>query len=634
MERNVGESRSDLPHQQGMDWIFDPPPPSGSIQGGVPSAHVFRPDLDTFIREVIQNSLDQIEDELVTVRFIFERLDGNLKEEFLSAIHWQQLREHVVGAAEAGFTTISPRLAEGLQCVENSALTILTIEDYGTVGLVGGESELGKNFGALCKNTLDTCEDRPLRGGSYGLGKAVLWSFSSLSTVLFSSIVDDNSTNRFRFIGRSELPYHPAGSRQWSGPGWYGRSEVTGNQLLRAVSAWDIAAEQIATKAHMSRDLERGTGTSILVAGFDEPREEQVRPLRDIASDIARSASRWFWPSLKEPDPRLAVYVEAYDNGNEIYNQEVEVSTEEAPHVMALSATQFAEKLEQQGDVSIEMLPFQIPARKSYTGGDEAPERDVQLALRVRQGGTEDGPELRNKIALVRGAGMVVQYRSVAVPLSDRKLHGVLLAGLANGDTEANNAAERFFRAAEPPSHKEWDGATDRVRAEYRQGAQTRIRDLWRSIDLALSRICQEIIPATSEGPERLGHMFRIGGRGGGWGGPAKFRVTGVTAHLDGDIWHYAGRVTRQAEETKPWEFTVGIWLAGETGKGDFIPITHLDADCGEVRLGPIASTIVVPRNVTRVNFSGETCAADEEQRAIFRNTRLRVEVRPRFRGE
>ena len=634
MERNVRESRSDLPHQQGMDWIFDPPPPSGSIQGGVLVAHVFRPDLDTFVREVIQNSLDQIKDEVVTVRFIFERLDGNLKEEFLSAICWQQLHEHIFGAAESGFPTISPRLAEGLQRIENSDLTILRIEDYGTVGLVGGESELGKNFGALCKNTLDTCEDKPLRGGSYGLGKAVLWSFSDLSTVLFSSIVDDSSTTRFRFIGRSELPYHPVGSQQWNGPGWYGRCEVTENQLVRAVSTWDTAAEQVATGAHMSRDAERGTGTSILVAGFDEPREEQVRPLRDIASDIARSASRWFWPSLKEPDPRLAVYVEVYDNGNEIYNQKVEVSTEEAPFVMALSATQFAEKLEEQGDVSIEMLPFRIPARKSYTGGDEAPECDVQLALRVRQGGTEDSPELRNKIALVRGAGMVVQYRSVAVPLSDRKFHGVLLAGLAKGDTEADNVTERFFRATEPPSHKEWDGATDRVRAEYRRGAPTRIQNLWRSIDLALSKMCQEVIPATSEGPEILVHMFRIGGRGGGWGGPAKFRVTGVTAHLDGDIWHYTGRVTRQSEETRPWEFTVGIWLAGETGKGDLIPITHLDADHGEVRLGPIAGTIVVPGNVARVNFSGETCAADEEQRAIFRNTRLRVEVRPRFRGE
>jgi len=128
--------------------------------------------------------------------------------------------------------------------------------------------------------------------------------------------------------------------------------------------------------------------------------------------------------------------------------------------------------------------------------------------------------------------------------------------------------------------------------------------------------------------------MFRIGGKRGGWGGPAKFRVTGVTAQLDGDVWRFAGRVTRQSEETKPWEFTVGIWLAGETGKGDLIPVAHLDTDRGEVRPGATAGTVVVPENVSRVNFSGETRAANEELRAIFRNTRMRVEVRPRFRGE
>ena len=633
MECDVKERQSGSAYPQEMDWIFDPPPPSGAIQGGVPSAHVFRPDLDTFVREVVQNSLDQIKDELVTVKFVFERLEDNLKEDFLNSIGWYNLRKHIAGAAESGFATISPRLAEGLKLVENTALTILRIEDYGTVGLVGGESELGKNFGALCKNTLDTCADRPLRGGSYGLGKAVLWSFSSLSTVLFSSLVNDNSTIRFRFFGRSELPYHSTGSQQWNGPGWYGKPEGTVNQQVRAVSTWDMAAEQVAIGTHMLRQPELGTGTSILVTGFDEPGEEQVRPLKDIASYMASSVSRWFWPSLKEPDPRLAVYIEAYENGSEVYNQKVEISSEATPFISALSATQLVGSLEQQGDVATEALSFRIPARKPDAGSNGAPEQDAQLVLRVRQGGTEDSLELKNKIALVRGAGMVVQYRPVAVPLSDKRFHGVLLAGLAGGDTEADKAAEQFFRAAEPPSHKEWIGVTDRLRAEYKQGAQARLQGLWHSMESAISSMCQEAIPATSEGPERLARMFRIGGRGGGGGGPAKFRVTGVTAHLDGDIWRYAGRVTRQSEENKPWEFTVSIWLAGETGKGDPIRITHLDVDYGNVQPGPKASVVVVPKNIIRVDFSGETHAADEEQCTIFRNTRLRVEVSPRFRG-
>ncbi len=634
MEQEASESQATSACQREMDWIFDPPPPSGAIQGGVPSSHVFRPDLDTFVREVVQNSLDQSKGELVTVRFVFERLEANMKDDFLGAIGWHNLREHMAGAAEAGFATISPRLAEGLQQAESDALLILRVEDYGTVGLVGAEDELGRNFGALCKNTLDTCLDRPLRGGSYGLGKAVLWSYSSLSTVLFSSLIENNSSFRFRLFGRSELPYHTTGSHRWNGPGWYGKPAMTADRLPRAVSAWDDAAEQVAISAHLARDYDQGTGTSVLIVGFDEPGEEQARPLRDIAHEIALSVSRWFWPSLREPNPRLAVYVEVYDNGNEVYNQRVEVSSEVAPFTMALSTDRLAEKLDQQEDVVREIIPFRIPARKTHTCDNEARELDAQLELIVRQGGTEDGAQFRNRIALVRGAGMVVQYRPVAIPLSDKRFHGVLLAGLARGDDDADRAAEHFFRAAEPPSHKEWVGTTDRLRAEYRRGSQSQLQGLWHNMESAIGRLCQEDIPATSEGPERLARMFRIGGRGGGGGGPAKFRVTGVTARLVTGVWHYSGRVSRQSESGGPWEFTVAIWLAGETGKGDLVPVSRLETNHGEVTLGPVAGTVVVPGHITIVDFSGETRGVDEEQRAMFRDTRLRVEVRPRFIGE
>ncbi len=84
----------------------------------------------------------------------------------------------------------------------------------------------------------------------------------------------------------------------------------------------------------MLRQREQGTGTSILVAGFDEPREDEARPLRQIAADISRSVSRWFWPSLKEPHPKLAMFIEVYDNGSERYNQKVEVSSEELPFAL------------------------------------------------------------------------------------------------------------------------------------------------------------------------------------------------------------------------------------------------------------------------------------------------------------
>jgi hypothetical protein len=577
--------------------------------------------------------MDQRGNGAVTVNFVFEKLGGHLKDDFLNAIDWQNLRKHIEASAEAGFTTISPRLAYGLQDIENEPLTILRIDDFGTVGLTGGESEPGKNFSALCKNTLDTCEDRPYRQGSYGLGKAVLWSFSSISTVLFSSFLNLDSSLKFRFIGRTELSYHVTPSGHWSGPGWYGKPEMTGKGLNRAVSAWDVDAQYVATGSHVLRDMEKGTGTSILVVGFDEPRQEQTRELKEIAYEISCSASRWFWPNLKEPDSRLTVNVEAYEDGNEIYNQKVEVGAEELPFVEAVSQSEFVERLEQQGDVSRTSLSFRVPARKSSTRGAPEPECDTQLELRVRQGGTEDSPELRNSVALIRGTGMVVKYLPVLIPLSDKRFHGVLLAGLATGATAANESAERFFRAAEPPSHREWDPATDRVRAEYKQGGQAKLRALWQQMTSAIMRMCQESIPASSQGPERLSRLFRVGGQRGGWAGPAKFRTGNITANLKEYAWHFSGSITRQSEENRPWEFTVSTWLAGETGRGDLIPIDHLKVDNGKVAIVSATAAVTVPASVNSVSFSGKTIRVDREQHIIVRNTRMRIEVHPKFRS-
>ena len=60
-----------------VKWIFDPLPPSESEGGGDPAEHVFDQDLDTFVREVLQNSKDQrlANSEPVRVSFDFFELE-------------------------------------------------------------------------------------------------------------------------------------------------------------------------------------------------------------------------------------------------------------------------------------------------------------------------------------------------------------------------------------------------------------------------------------------------------------------------------------------------------------------------------------------------------------------------------
>ena len=95
--------------------------------------------------------------------------------------------------AAEGYVTISPRLSEYLDAISrDGVLQILRIDDVETKGLLGDEDEVDSNSNLLCRHTLITAGGRRESGGSFGLGKSVLWLFSGLSTVLFSSNLGDD----------------------------------------------------------------------------------------------------------------------------------------------------------------------------------------------------------------------------------------------------------------------------------------------------------------------------------------------------------------------------------------------------------------------------------------------------------
>jgi hypothetical protein len=282
-------------------WVFDDAPASGARRAGLAMAHVIPGELDKFVREVLQNARDQRRDEeTVKVRFTFLEFSGGLKEGFLQALGWDELKPHIENAADEGGVTIGPQLRRALDVVQSERLLVLRIEDSGTLGLVGGEDEHGEgtNFNPLCRDELVTGESSDTRGGSFGLGKSVLWRFSVTSTVLFSSRISQGRRSRLRLFGRVELPFHVTDGQEWRGQGYWGLEETRPSGKVRAISVWDDEAEEAARQLHLFRGIQLGTGTSILLVGFFEPSGEQPRRARDIGRDVLDSATRWFWPSL------------------------------------------------------------------------------------------------------------------------------------------------------------------------------------------------------------------------------------------------------------------------------------------------------------------------------------------------
>src|SRR6266849_3180661 len=136
---------------QGPRWIFDELPPSGARRGGDPSEHAFRRDLETFVREVIQNANDQSLGR-PEISFSVAELSGTELEAFLSRVSWGTLEPHLrAAAATRGGRALKRFLTD---FASNRRLLLLRIEDRNTVGLTGDESEGESHFRALCKDTL------------------------------------------------------------------------------------------------------------------------------------------------------------------------------------------------------------------------------------------------------------------------------------------------------------------------------------------------------------------------------------------------------------------------------------------------------------------------------------------------
>jgi len=75
------------------EWVFDPIPLSEAVQSGDPASYVFRPTLDTVVRESVQNATDQrATSDPVRVIFTFAELSDAGRSELLAASRWDDLR--------------------------------------------------------------------------------------------------------------------------------------------------------------------------------------------------------------------------------------------------------------------------------------------------------------------------------------------------------------------------------------------------------------------------------------------------------------------------------------------------------------------------------------------------------------
>ncbi len=614
------------------DWVFDPLPPSGAIVGGTAASYVFTPDLDVFVREVLQNAHDQRSPSPGQARVDLDIVEftGRHRATLLDAIAFDRLREHLSGVA-AERHKLGRQIRAAVDRIDGEPLRILRITDRQTVGLVGAEDEKGTNFNSLCRDVLVNTDSTAGRGGSYGLGKAVLWRFSALSTVLFVSNVGaadpvTHGTTRLRAFGRADLANHRTPAGAWAGPGWFGTPQARARGR-RAESFWDddAAAMAAAVGGHLLGSTD--TGTTVAVLAFDEPGAGGLRPLGDIADDLAAAAERWFWPAMTRRPPSLEVTVGIERNGHEVQRRAVDPSTGSSRVLISTAYTsKLAEYAVSPGAVAARRLAVTVPARRDIDQGQV----QATVELRVRRcDGDEADLDAAGRVALVRGAGMVVEHRRPRrSPTDGGPFHAVLLAGLSHGSTTADEAVEAFLRAAEPPAHNRWVHDTDMVRSNYRPGAKKQLDALWRAIDNALVDIADPEVPTREPGPPELAKLFAVGSSGDPLGADHRFDIRPASHRLVDGVWTIELGAIR-LQRRKPWRIDLSVWLDADSGRGEPLALTDVVATV------PITTSRLAPHHL-HIDVGAEhgetrlTLTVPVNGRSRHRHTaRLRVDARP-----
>ncbi len=614
------------------EWFFFSGGPGAPRYGDDPTKHAVNHDTESFVREVIQNANDQRldNDDPVEIRFRFLTLTGEEREEFLETIGWETgLRDRLQTVSDRdtgrGYDRFLDRLADS-----DAELRLLVVEDKNTTGLTGGWSE-DSNYAALVRDELYSSKQEDTAGGSYGLGKSVLWTFSGASTVLFNSspVTTPDEVTPPRFVGRTKLPTHELGDVTYQGAGWFCNPMET-DEGIRPASVWGVKAASLANQLYLKRPA--GSGTSIMVIGYRDPTRDTRPEIEELADEFVEAAVKYFWPAMQRGDLRVTI---------ETPKEEFEASVENVPAIQPFvecfeQRNENQGTLDQPGDVAGVDIPMNLPTRADKT---ETPDGSVRLAARLASPADDD--TYLNKVALFRGAGMIVKYFDQSrVAFGDRDFHAVLACGEARHDgltTEADREIDRFLRYAEPPEHDEWI-STENLREKYSQGFRTALDEMFGTLRDGLRHLIAQSDGRGESLSRRVRKRFPIhdvrNHRRSVSGPTTVFDIDSTSSFEDGR-WIFEGRIEVTKDEFEGWSVDISMKGVGEDG-GTFgqVPIesvwTSSDTVTKECKDG--AAKLVAEDGVAKIDFGGESYPVGDGDTSTVTVGETRLDIRAELR--
>ena len=552
-----------------FEWYWRPDPPDGGRSYGDASGFAFPPGLRSLARECAQNSSDaKLETEpTAELEFTVIELTDEPLETFKRAIRWEDLKPHLLAAAEnVDRAQAAQSLLPAVEMIDAGRLQLIRIADNKTTGLTGNEFGRSK-FVAVMRNTLDSDKSENATG-SFGLGKATMGASSRIGLVLSASnLVEPFEENQIgRVIGRIELPWHEIeGDAICAGPGWIGRYDPTRETT---VSYWDN--EALMNDLFLDRAA-TSTGTSFLiVAGYDA--SGQAMTIEEMAHEIECGVAESFWPAMvrtPNKEPRLHVRVSAMRNREIVLTHYVDPLTHAPARGAMLSRFydgETVDEISEIGDVAKLSVTLEVPPKTTEPNKHGKTEHDPILLVALVEDG-EGSTEPLNKVTYMRGSRMVVMDKSVPeLPVGSLPFHALVLAGEAAIEDEDAVIAERFLRGAEPPEHNKWE-VTPRITNNYdAKAARQSLTNFFRDVQDRIREIVAKSTDVQPNGPESLRELLRLKAPVGPKEPQPKVKMASGSVQADGSWKVTATIALPRREDGRPWVFDPVVRFASQSG--------------------------------------------------------------------
>lgn len=138
------------------------------------------------------------------------------------------------------------------EAVRQPMISILTVEDYGTTGLIG-PSVAGKPFHALVKGSGVSQKSSADAGGSFGIGKNAAFAVSQFRTVFYSTLYREGTSEGYLAQGKAILVSHTDRSKaEKRGIGYCGQSDFNAVDAPELLPGWLHRAETGTTVASLA----------------------------------------------------------------------------------------------------------------------------------------------------------------------------------------------------------------------------------------------------------------------------------------------------------------------------------------------------------------------------------------------